>query len=127
MTEITDSTTLDDAVPRQSNFLTKEDVTPDVLVTVSHLAMGDIEADGKTERRAILHFHGDGLKPMVLNQTNKELLKVATGEVTAGGIKNKKIVLFNDVTIMFQGKMTGGIRIRAARNQPEPDLHDDIP
>jgi len=127
MTEITDSTTLDDAVPRQSNFLTKEDVTPDVLVTVAHLAMGEVESDGKTEHRAILHFHGD-LKPMVLNQTNKELLKAVTGEVTAGGIKNKKIVLFNDATIMFQGKMTGGIRIRAARNQPqEPDLHEDIP
>ena len=125
-TPIGDETSLDDAVPRQSKYLAKEDVTPDVLVQVSHLTMDSIESDNKTERRAALHFHGD-LKPMVLNQTNKELLKVATGENTAGGVKNKKIVLFNDPTIMFGGKMVGGIRIRKAKNQPEPDLDDDIP
>ena len=126
MNEITDNTSLDDAVPRQSNYLTKEDVTPDILVTISHLSMEDIESDGKSERRTIMHFHGD-TKPMVLNQTNKELLKAVTGEHTAGGIKNKKIVLFNDPTIMFGGRKTGGIRIRAMKTAAPVQEHDDIP
>lgn len=128
-TPIGDNVPLDDAVPRQSKYLAKEDVTPDVLATVSHMTMDDIEADNKIERRAVLHFHGD-LKPLILNQTNKELLKAVTGETTAGGIKNKQIVLYNDPTIMFGGKLTGGIRIRAPKNQPAtpvPELNDDIP
>jgi len=125
MTEtIPDNTTLDDAVPRQSKYLTKEDVGQGLLLTVASVTMDEIEMDGRSERRTVLHFNGDS-KPMVLNQTNKELLKVATGETTVGGIRGKTIVLFNDPTIMFRGEMKGGIRIRKAKNQPAPDFDED--
>ena len=124
---ISDELSLDQAVPRKSKYLTKEDVGQGMLVTISHLTMDDVEADDKTERCTILNFHGD-LKPLILNQTNKELLKVATGEVTAGGIKEKQVVLFTDATIMFGGKMVGGIRIRKAKEQaPMPDDLSDLP
>jgi len=123
---IEDSLSLDQAVPRKSKYLSREDVNPDILVQISHLTMDDIETDGSQDRCTILHFHGD-FKPMVLNQTNKELLKAATGETTAGGIKNKTIVVFDDETVMFGGKMVGGIRIRKAQNQPEPKPGFDDP
>ena len=126
-TVIKDDTTLDDAVPRQTKYLAKEDCDPDVLVTIAGMTLDDIERDdGKNDRRAILHFHGD-LKPLVLNQTNKELLKEITGATTVGGVKNKKVVLYNDATIIFKGKMVGGIRLRAAKNQPQEDDDSEIP
>ena len=116
---------LDAAVPRKSKYLAKEDATPDILATISHLTMDDVEADGKSERCTILNFHGD-LKPLILNQTNKELLKVATGETTAGGVKNKKIVMFVDPTVMFGGKMVGGLRIKAALPQTQDTSSVDV-
>ena len=124
---IDDSLSLDAAVPRKSKYLTKEDCNPAILVQISHLSMDDVESDNVVERCTILNFHGD-TKPMILNLTNKELLKVATGEVTAGGIKHKKIVIYNDETVMFGGKMVGGARIRKPLNQPEPEFDtSDIP
>ena len=112
--QLADEMTLDDAVPRQSKYCSKEDVGQGTLVVISHMTMDDIEGDHGTERRTVLHFHGD-IKPLILNQTNKELLKIATGANTIGGVKEKQIVLYNDETIMFGGKMTGGIRLRAKR------------
>jgi len=128
MTELSNETTLDDAVPRQSKYLTKEDCDPAILVSISGMTMDDIETtDGERERRTILHFNGD-TKPIILNQTNKELLKEITGETTVGGVKGKKVVLYNDPTIIYKGKLVGGIRLRAAKKQPtEPDDLSDVP
>ena len=124
---IDDSLSLDKAVPRKSKYLSKEDAVPAILVQISHLTADDVEGDNTVERCTILNFYGD-VKPMILNQTNKELLKVATGETTAGGIKDKKIVLYNDETVMFGGRQVGGIRIRKPKNQPEPvEFDDSIP
>lgn len=119
--------TLDDAVPRKSKFLTKEDCEPPILVTISHMSIEEIEGDHGPEQRTVLHFDGDEIKPLVLNQTNKELLKAATGAEKVGDVKHKQIVLFNDPNIMFAGKKTGGIRLRGPRKQPVPEYDDDIP
>lgn len=126
MTELSNETTLDDAVPRQSKYLAKEDCDPAILVTISGMTMDEIEVDNEQERRTVLHFNGE-LKPMILNQTNKELLKAITGANTVGGVKGKKVVLYNDPTISFKGKLVGGIRMRAAKNQPQDDEYADVP
>ena len=112
-TPLPDDMTLDAAVPSKSKYLAKEDCEPPVLAQIHGVTMDDVEADNKMEKRTVLHFHGN-LKPLILNQTNKELLKAITGANTIGELRNKNIVLYNDPTIMFAGKMVGGIRIRAA-------------
>ena len=125
---LSDEMTLDDAVPRQNKYCAKEEVGQGLLVTISHMTVDDIEDNGVFEKRTVLRFHGD-TKPLILNQTNKELLKVATKATTIGGVKEKQIVLYNDETIMFGGKMTGGIRLRAPKQKalPEPDFAEEIP
>ena len=130
MTEqaLTDDMSLDQAVPRQSNFLAKEDCP--LTVTIAGMASTEIEGDHGIERRTILKFQED-VKPLVLNQTNKELLKHATGATTVGGLKGKRIEVYNDPSIMFGGKMVGGIRVRAAQQPaqlaPGGENVDDIP
>jgi hypothetical protein len=52
------------------------------------------------------------------------LLKLATGGRTVGEISGKKIVVYNDPTVMFGKKAVGGIRIRAPKNQQPID---DVP
>lgn len=119
-TPIPDNMSLDQAAPKQSHYLTKDDCgTGGILVTIAGMANAELENDGKTETRPILKFVED-VKPMVLNITNRELLKVATGETTVGGIKGKQIVVYNDPTVMFGGEMKGGIRIKAAQRAPAP-------
>ena len=117
-----DNATLDSTVPSQSKYLSKEDVEPPLLLTVAGMRLDELEIEGQRERKAVLYFAED-VKPMILNNTNKELLKAATGGETVGQIKGKQIVVFNDPTVMFGKKAVGGIRIRAPKNrQAEPDF-----
>jgi len=109
-----DNMSLDSAVPSKSKYLSKEDVEQPMLVQIYIMTTDQVETEGVPEDRAVLHFHGD-VKPMILNNTNKELLKAITGATTVGGIRNQQVVLYNDPTIMFGRKMVGGIRIRSAQ------------
>ena len=134
-----DDMTLDQAVPSQSNYISKDDVGTGLLVQIAYMTNDQVEGDNaQTKQKAVLHFNGD-VKPLILNQVNKELLKQVTGAQTLGQLKGQAIILYNDPTIMFQGRMTGGIRIRSAQQQapiqpqaPQPgtgsqDFDDSIP
>ena len=133
-TPLPDNMPLDQAVPSKSKYLTKEDCDPALLVQIFQMTHDQVEGDQGLEERAVLYFHGD-TKPMILNNTNKEMLKLITGATSVGGVKNHQIVLFNDPTIMFGKKMVGGIRIRAAQTgtigaPPAPgsqEFDDSIP
>ena len=115
---MSDDTPLDQAVPSNSKYLSKEDVVQPMLVHIYMMTTDEVEGDNnQIEQRAVLHFHGD-VKPFILNQTNKELLKAVLGAETIGQIRNRQVVLYNDPTIMFGRKMVGGIRIRSAEAPP---------
>ena len=117
-----DDTTLDDAVPRQSKYLSKEDCDPPILVQIAYLAQDEIKVDNDAvENRGVLYFHGD-IKPLILNATNRDILKAMLGVTSAGQLKNQQIVLYNDLTVVFRGKV-GGIRIRSAQQQVTPVSH----
>ena len=89
-----DNMTLDDAMPSTSRYLTKDDIGAGLQVQISRAEIVELDTDnGGKETKMALIFNGHD-KPLVLNQTNKELLKVATGADTLGGIKGKVINLY---------------------------------
>jgi hypothetical protein len=59
-------------------------------------------------------------KPMVLNSTNGQIIAQITKSEDTDHWTGQKIVLYDDPTVSFGGKLTGGIRVRAPRNQPAP-------
>jgi len=121
---MSDDTPLDQAVPSNSKYLSKEDVAQPMLVHIYMMTTDEVEGDNnQIEQRAVLHFHGD-VKPFILNQTNKELLKAVLGAETIGQIRNRQVILYNDPTIMFGRKMVGGIRIRSAEAPPAAAPYD---
>lgn len=130
------SLTFDQLVPSKSKYLAKDDVGEDGLIlTVKGFRMETLESDDGNEDKMVLHFVED-IKPMVLNRTNAQLISIATGAKVAGEAKGKKIVVFNDPTVSFGGKVTGGLRIKkiagapkaAAAKTAEAELDDsDIP
>jgi hypothetical protein len=127
MTQILDDNmSLDEAVPVKSKFLTKEDVGQGIMVQIKYMAIEDVESDGVVEQVTTLHFEGD-IKPFILKQTNKELLKLATGATTIAGIRGKQIVIINDPTVIFGGKLVGGLRIRSPQQQQYPPAAQQIP
>ena len=105
---------------KQSKYLTKSDVTPPVLVTIRGYEQVNVAKDGaEPEMRWALHFN-ELEKPMVVNSTNGQIIASITKSEDFDGWIGQKIVLFNDPNISFGGKLTGGIRCRAPRNQPAP-------
>ena len=131
---------LNKAVPSKSLYLTKEDCDPAILVQISGMASDQVEVDNDKKIVTVLEFHGD-VKPLILKATTRELLKVLCGGDTVKDVIDKKIVLYVDSTIMYQGKLHGGIRMRAdapqlaqaapsaaiATVQPSDDFDDEIP
>lgn len=128
---------LDELVKSNSKYLQKEDVgTAGKNLVVKGFKKVVVEADGTEEDKIAMFFTDDSLKPMLLNVTNKNRLKIACeGARTTDDVKGKTINVYNDPFVEFAGKVVGGLRIRNA--QPETastvvaggkiDEDDDLP
>lgn len=113
-----DGMTFDQLVPKNSKYLSKEDVGEDgTILTIKGFRMETLKNDDGDDDRMILYFQED-VKPMVLNRTNAQLIGVVTGCKTAGEAKGKQIVVYNDPTVGFGGKITGGLRIKKVGGSP---------
>lgn len=106
-------------VPKESKYLSKDDVGEDgMILTIKGFKMEQVKGDQGDEDKVIMYFEED-VKPMILNRTNSQLIGVATGAAVAGEAKGKQIVVYNDPTVGFGGKITGGLRIRKVAGAPK--------
>ena len=118
---------LDELVPTDSKYLTKEDVGENGLdLTIAGFKRVVVGEGENADERAIMGFTGEGIKPMVLNKTNMRRLKVILKAETTEECKGKVVNVFNDPLIEFGGKIVGGIRIRQAQGKTEPGIDDDF-
>lgn len=103
-------TSINELMP--SKYLKKEDVTPDVLVTISNVVTENIAQDNETPKmKAIIYFH-EFTQGLALNQINKESLIITLGTDQFEQWYGKQITLWNDRTVSMNGKLVGGVRIR---------------
>lgn len=101
----------------ESKFLKKEDVEPPKLVTIRGFSQQNAGRDDAPEMKWTMSFI-ELNKPMVMNSTNLQLCAQALGSEETDHWIGKQIVLYNDPSVQFQGKLIGGIRIRAPRKRP---------
>jgi hypothetical protein len=102
---------------RESKFLKKEDCGRGVLVTIKGLIQEDVAMEGEpSELKWCLQFN-ETAKPMSLNSTNAQIIAQITGSEDTDHWPGHRIVLYNDPTISFKGKIIGGIRVRAPKAQ----------
>lgn len=127
------SMSFDELVPSNSKYLAKGDVGEDGLIlTIKGFRMETLKNDDGDEDKVVMHFMED-VKPMVLNRTNSQLVGVATGAKNAGDARGKQVVVYNDPTVGFGGKITGGLRIKKVAGAPKApghstaDFNDPIP
>lgn len=109
----------DELVPSQSKYLSKADVGEDGLIlTIKGFRTETLKSDEGDEDKMVMHFVED-VKPMVLNRTNAQLVSVATGAKKVGDAKGKQVIVYNDPTVGFGGKITGGLRIKKVTGAPK--------
>lgn len=102
---------------KESRFLKKEDVGREgVVVTIRHITQENVaKQNEEQDLQWALHFE-ELEKPMVLKPTNANMISAILGEEETDNWAGKQICIFEDPTIMFGGKLVGGIRVKDARN-----------
>jgi hypothetical protein len=122
---------------KETKYLKKEDIGAGLLVTISDLQRDNVAMDSQPEEfKYTLHFR-ELDKPLVLNWTNLTACAEACDSEETENWIGKKVVLYVDNTVMFQGRKVGGIRIRAPKpgsvpadvphTEPSNEFNDDIP
>ena len=122
----------------ESKYLKQSDLEDDTLVTIKKVGQANIAKEGEpVDMKWMIRFE-EFDKPMVLNRTNITLLGNFCGEDTDDWI-GKQAVLYNDESIQYGGKVTGGLRFKrvkpapktpardAASKRPSVDEDDDFP
>lgn len=94
-----------------SKYLKQADVEDDTIVTVTKVGQANIAKDDAPPDMKWLCRFKEFEKPMVLNRTNISLLGNFLGDDTDDWI-GKQVIVYNDESIQFQGKVTGGLRFK---------------
>lgn len=105
---------------KESKFLKRTDVGAGQLVTIRNLTQENVAKEGvEPDLKWALHFE-ELEKPLVLNSTNAQIIAQITKQDDTDDWAGHKIVLYDDPNVSFGGKLVGGIRVRAPRNQAAP-------
>ena len=109
-------------------YLKRESVTAEGEVhTVVKCAEEEINSsDGGSETKWILYL--SDLKPLIMNATNIRRAVAAFGTAEVNDWGGMKIIVFDDSTVEFGGKVVGGVRLRAIPAKgKKPTSVDEIP
>lgn len=102
-----------------SRFFKSADFPQPQMFTIARVTQYNTAQDNQPEEMKWCLEFEESEKALVLNKVNIELAAIACGSQETDEWIGKKIVLFNDPTVAFGGKLVGGVRIRAPKNQPK--------
>jgi hypothetical protein len=100
---------------KQSRFLTRADVGAGVLATIKGVYQDNIAKEGAPEELKWVVEFEEIEKPMVLNSTNGQIIAQITKQDDTDNWAGAKVVLYDDPSVSYGGKLVGGIRVRAPR------------
>jgi len=111
---------------RNTRFLKQDDVDPALVVTIKCIKDENVGMDDTDKNiKAIVYF--EELEPgLVLNWTNAQVIANICGSEDMDEWHGHRIEIYDDPTVMYAGKLVGGIRIRPART-PKETIHSDRP
>jgi len=116
---------------KNSKYLTKDDAGELGLnLTIAGVQMEELENDGKKEQKACVHWQetdprtAKTVKPMVCGVTNFQLISMVAGQspetADTDGWTGLRVNVYNDPTIAFGTRVTGGLRVRRPTDVPTP-------
>lgn len=111
----------------ESKFLKRADVGAGKLLTIQECQQENVAKEGQPPEMKWCVFFQETEKPLVLNRTNGELIAMITGERNSDNWGGHKVVLYDDPSISYGGKLVGGIRIRAPKNRAAAPLTKQVP
>ena len=118
---------------RNTKFIQKSDVERGALVTIDKVTEENVAPDSQAEEiKYVINFK-EAYKPWAPGVETLETISHIAGTGNVDEWSGTKLVLFVDQNVSFQGRITGGIRCRAPKSQPEtqpanephPDITED--
>ena len=101
---------------KDSKYLTKDDCDPAIAVTITGFEHEDLSAENEACRmKWVIGFKE--AKPLVLNITNIDALKLLFGVNPADWV-GQKVTLWNDKSVMYKGERKGGVRVYVQQAAP---------
>jgi len=100
---------------RESKFLKQTDVGRGVLGTIQKCLQMNVNKEGADPELKWCLVFSEIEKPLVLNATNIQLCEKICGSDDTDDWVGKRVVLYTDPNVSYQGKLIGGIRIRAPK------------
>ena len=91
------------------------DVGAGVLATIKGVYQDNIAKEGAPEELKWVVEFDEIEKPMVLNSTNGQIIAQITKQDDTDNWPGAKVVLYDDPSVSYGGKLVGGIRVRAPR------------
>jgi hypothetical protein len=102
-----------------SKYLGKNDVPASGLnLTLAGFGIEEMKKDG--EKKPYCTFVQVGIKPLLLNKSNRTRLEAIFGTDDTGAMIGRQVNVFNDPMVEFGGQVVGGLRIRPVANTPAP-------
>jgi len=90
-----------------------------ILVTITNVTEENVAPESQSERiKYVIHFK-ENYKPWAPGVETLEVISHIAGIGNVDKWPGTKLVLYIDPNVSFQGKITGGIRCRAPKGQPE--------
>jgi len=105
---------------RNSSYVQKSDVDPDILVTIAEVKEEDVSMTNQPEEMKYVIYFKEDVKPWVPGIQMLEMIHQINGNGDVDRWAETKIVLYLDPTVAFHGKIVGGIRCRPPKNQQPP-------
>ena len=112
----------DERLERDSEYMGADDIDPgsEPVLTIKNLYRGKVTLSRGKETKNVLTFAEESVpgikevRPLIVNSTNRQMLKKLFKQVTANALEGKKIQLFieHGVRNPSNGELTDGIRIR---------------
>lgn len=108
---------------RDRRFLAKEDINgKEAIVTFKSFEQVNTALEGQSPKYKWAAYFNEFEKPLIFNNTNREAAALALGSRVTEQWLGKRVALFVDPMVSFQGKITGGVRVRGIL-----DPNDKIP
>ncbi|MDH4042367.1 MAG: hypothetical protein OEV88_17100 [Gammaproteobacteria bacterium] len=103
---------MDLAALDQSKYLGKNDIPDDgIILTIASFDM--VQMKNSEPDKLCIHWREPGMKPMLVNKTNRTRLRSMFRTDESRNMIGKQIGIWNDPNVEYGGQVVGGLRIRA--------------
>ena len=106
---------------RDNKFVQQSDVDPPILVTIDDVKEEDVSMADKPEKIKYVVYFKEDVKPWAPGYETLQVIYQINGNGNTDYWDGTQLVLYREPNITYGGKLVGGIRCRAPKQQVQAE------